>query len=80
MWFSQERKKLLKWNRKHFSRFHNSSFLDLKNKIENMYRTQALKQKSSLTLPPGPGPVTQATKRVNLQIKIWLEAATGGVL
>ena len=48
--------------------------------MENMYRTQPLKQKSSLTLPPGPGPVTQATKRVNLQIKIWLEAATGGVL
>ena len=27
----------------------------------------------SLTLPPDPGSVTQAIKRVNLQIKIWLQ-------
>ena len=33
-----------------------------------------LKQKSSLTLSPGPGSVTQAIKRVNLQIKIWLQS------
>ena len=31
------------------------------------------KQKSSLPLLPGPGSVTQAIKRVNLQIKICLQ-------
>ena len=29
---------------------------------------------SSLTLPSDPGSVTQAIKRVNLQIKIWLQS------
>ena len=27
-----------------------------------------------LTLPPDPGSVTQAIKRVNLQIEIWLQS------
>ena len=35
---------------------------------------QGLKQKPSLTLPPDPDSVTQAIKRVNLQIKIWLQS------
>ena len=33
-----------------------------------------LKQKSSLTFPPDPDSVIQAIKRVNLQIKIWLQS------
>ena len=35
---------------------------------------KVLKQKSSLTLPPDPGSVTQAIKRVNLQMKIWFQS------
>ena len=33
-----------------------------------------LEQKSSLTLPPDPGSVTQAIKKVNLQMKVWLQS------
>ena len=39
-----------------------------KKEVSKLYKV--LKQKSSLTLPPDPGSVTQAIKRFNLQIKI----------
>ena len=35
---------------------------------------KGLKQKSSLTLPPDPDSVTQAIKRINLQIEMWLQS------
>ena len=35
---------------------------------------KVFKQKSSLTLPTDPGSVTQAIKRINLQMKIWLQS------
>ena len=46
------------------------------NKKESYVNTRVrlykgLRQKSSLTLPPDPDSVTQAIKRINLQIKIW---------
>ena len=37
-------------------------------------RNRVMHIKSSLTLPSDPGSVTQAIKRVNLQIKIWLQS------
>ena len=35
---------------------------------------KSLKQKALLTLSPDPDSVTEAIKRVNLQIKIWLQS------
>ena len=35
---------------------------------------KGLKQKSSLTLPPDPDSVIQATKSINLQIEMWLQS------
>ena len=35
---------------------------------------KGLKQKSSLTLPPDPDSVTQAIKRINLQVEMWLQS------
>ena len=45
------------------------SYVDTKVKIY-----KGLKQKSLLTLQPDPESVTQALKRVNLKIKIWLQS------
>ena len=36
IWLSQERKELLKWNKKHFSLFHKCSLLDIQNKLAKM--------------------------------------------
>ena len=49
------------------------------NKKESYVNTRVrlykgLRQKSSLTLPPDPDTVTQAIKRLNPQIKIWLQS------
>ena len=51
------------------------------NKKQSLWKSfKGLKQKSSLILPPDPGSETQAIKRANLQMKIWLQSLSQNMI